>query len=112
MEHLLPEEIETTEPVENVHAAYLIEGDRMSSQYFEMEPGAVIPEHDHPHEQIGFLFEGEVTISVEDGTRTVSAGDGFYFEGGESHSVENTGGTTARGVDMFSPPRPEDYWSE
>lgn len=112
MEQLLPEDTDTSEPVEDVHAAYLIEGDRMSSQHFEMEPGAVIPEHEHPHEQIGFLYEGEITIFVEDGKQRISAGEGFFFPGGESHKVENTGETTARGVDVFSPPRPEDYWSE
>lgn len=112
MEHLLPQDVDTTEPVDNVHAAYLIEGDQMSSQHFEMDPGAVIPKHDHPHEQIGFLFEGEITLFAGGDRRTVSAGEGFFLPGGESHEVENTGDTTARGVDIFSPPRPEDYWSE
>lgn len=112
MKHLLPEDIATSEPVENVHAAYLIEGDQMSSQHFEMAPGAVIPEHDHPHEQIGFVYEGEITLFVGDDERTVASGEGFLLSGGESHKVENTGDTTARGVDVFSPPRPEDYWTE
>lgn len=112
MEHLLPEDVETSEPVENVHVAYLIEGDQMSAQQFEMEPGATIPEHDHPHEQIGFVYEGEITLSVGDEERVVGSGEGFLLRGGEAHSVENTGGTTVRGVDVFSPPRPEDYWSE
>jgi quercetin dioxygenase-like cupin family protein len=112
MEHLLPEDSETSEPVEDVHAAYLIEGNQMSSQHFEMNPGAVIPEHDHSHEQIGFVYEGEITLFVGDDKRTVSAGEGFFLPGGESHEVENTGETIARGVDIFSPPRPEDYWSE
>jgi quercetin dioxygenase-like cupin family protein len=112
MEHLLPEDVETSEPVENVRAAYLIEGDQMSCQHFEMGPGAVIPEHDHPHEQIGFVYEGEITLFVGDDERTVGSGEGFFLPGGESHKVENTGETVARGVDVFSPPRPEDYWSE
>lgn len=112
MEHLQPEDVETSEPVEAVHVAYLIEGDEMSSQQFEMEPGAVIPEHDHPHEQIGFVFEGEITLYVGDEERIVGPEEGFFLRGGEPHSVENTGGTTVRGVDVFSPPRPEDYWSE
>ncbi len=112
MEHLLPDEVDTSEPVENVRAAYLIEGEQMSSQHFEMDPGAVIPEHEHPHEQIGFVYEGEVTLFVGDEKRTVDAGEGFFLPGGEPHKVENTGETIARGVDIFSPPRPEDYWSE
>lgn len=112
MEHLIPEDVDTSEPVDDVYAAYLIEGDEMSSQHFEMDPGAVIPEHDHPHEQIGFVYEGEITLVVGDDERTVGAGEGFFLPGGEAHSVENTGETIARGVDIFSPPRPEDYWSE
>jgi quercetin dioxygenase-like cupin family protein len=77
-----------------------------------MDPGAVIPEHDHPHEQIGFVYQGEITLFVGDDERTVGSGEGFFLPGGESHKVENTGETIARGVDIFSPPRPEDYWSE
>ena len=112
MEHLVPDDVESTEPVDGIFASYLVEGERMSAQSFEMEPGAAIPEHDHHHEQFGFIYEGEVTFHLEDGDVVVTAGEGFLLDGGEPHSVENTGETVARGVDVFSPPRPEDYWSE
>lgn len=112
MDHLLPDEVDSTEPVDKVHVNYLIGGDQMSIQHFEMEAGAVIPEHNHPHEQIGFIYDGAVTLYTEDTERTVKAGEGFFLPGGEVHSVENASDETARGVDIFSPPRAEDFWSE
>lgn len=81
-------------------------------QRFEIEPGATVPEHSHPHEQTGYLREGTVTF-VSGGEETVvEAGDSFTVPGGESHSVTNDGDAVARGIDVFSPPREDPEWAE
>lgn len=103
---------ETTEAVENVHLAQLAAGEEMSVQHFEFEPGATVPSHDHPHEQTGFVYEGELTFLLEDGERTVSAGESYVLAGGEVHGAENRDETVVRGVDVFSPPRPNPDWAE
>jgi quercetin dioxygenase-like cupin family protein len=103
---------ETTEAVENVHLAQLTAGEEMSVQHFEFEPGASVPTHDHPHEQSGFVYEGELTFLLEDGEVVVEAGDSYVLAGGEVHGAENRGEAPVRGVDVFSPPRPNPDWAE
>lgn len=103
---------ETTEAVENVHLAQLAAGEEMSVQHFEFEPGASVPIHDHHHEQSGFIYEGELTFLLEDGELVVAAGDSYVIAGGEVHGAENRGETPVRGVDVFSPPRPNPDWAE
>ena len=110
MEHLVSNTGDVAEPVEGVRITYLTAGDQMSAQHFEIDPGAVVPEHDHHHEQFGFVHEGELTFFVDGTELVVEAGEGFAIPGGEPHAVENTGETVVRGIDLFSPPRSDDYW--
>ena len=101
-----------TEAVEQVHLAQLAAGEEMSVQHFRIEPGATVPEHDHHHEQAGFVYEGELTFLLDDGEVTVGAGESYVLAGHEVHGAENRGDTPVRGVDIFSPPRPDPDWAE
>jgi len=103
---------ETVEAVENVHLTQLAVGEKTSIQGFEIEPGATVPEHEHPHEQTGFLYEGELTFVVGGSELTVRAGESFTIPGGEPHAAENRGDVVADGVDVFAPPRPDPDWAE
>ena len=99
MERVGLSERETVEAVEKVHLAQLATGERTSIQSFEIEPGATVPEHSHHHEQTGFVYEGELTFLVDDGTVTVGPGDSFTIPGDEPHAAENRGEAVVRGVD-------------
>lgn len=103
---------ETTEAVENVHLAQLAAGEAMSVQHFEFDPGATVPSHDHHHEQTGFIYEGELTFLLEDGEVVVGAGESYVLAGEEVHGATNRGDVAVRGVDIFSPPRPNPDWAE
>jgi len=104
---------ESVEAVEAVHLAQLAAGERTSIQGFEIEPGATVPEHSHHHEQTGFVYEGALTFVLADGEeRTVEAGASFAIPGDEPHAAENRGEEPVRGVDVFSPPRPDPDWAE
>lgn len=99
--------------MDGVHLAQLAVGEGMSVQHFRIEPGATVPEHDHHHEQAGFVYEGELTFVAGGESRTesrVGPGDSYTIPGGEPHAVENGGDVAARGVDVFSPPRPNPDW--
>ena len=37
-------------------------GENLMLSYLEMDEGAVVPLHDHPHEQGGILLEGRVEL--------------------------------------------------
>lgn len=99
-----------TEVMEGVFLTQLAAGERMSIQHYHIEPGAVVPEHDHHHEQVGFLYEGSLTFVVDGEEIVVSTGESFALESGEPHEVVNRGDDAAKGIDIFSPPRLNPPW--
>ena len=105
-------DVETKEAAEGVHLALLAGTESMNVQHFEIEPGAVVEEHSHPHEQTGFVYEGEVTFVLEDEEIVCGPGDSYGIPGHQPHAAENRGDETVRGVDIFSPPRENPSWQE
>lgn len=99
-----------TEVMEGVFLTQLAAGERMSIQHYHIEPGAVVPEHDHHHEQVGFLYEGSLTFVIDGEEIVVSTGESFALESGEPHEVVNRGDDAAKGIDIFSPPRRNPPW--
>lgn len=113
MEFVASGERRSVEAVDGVHLIQLAVGERMSVQHFRIEPGAVVPEHDHRHEQVGFIYGGRLTFVLADGTeQVVAAGDSYELDGGEPHAAENRGDEPATGIDVFSPPRADPDWLE
>ena len=112
MERVGHSERESGEPVENVHLTALAAGEKASLQEFEIEPGATVPEHEHHHEQLGYVYEGEATFLSGGEEIVVGPGDSYSIPGGEPHAVENRGETAVRGVDIFAPPRTDPDWAE
>lgn len=59
------------------------------------EPGKRVPRHRHEHtEQVMIILEGDVTISVEGETRTLTAGDTVVVNRGLEHELHSAGGCT------------------
>ena len=112
MERIPRDAVEPTEAVDGVHLGLLAGGERMNVQSFEIEPGATVPEHSHPHEQVGLITAGELTFLVDDEAVVCGPGDSYAFAGGEPHAAENRGETTVRGIDVFSPPRDDPDWRD
>ncbi len=75
--------------------------------YFEFEPGAVIPPHKHPHEQITLILEGEMGLTVGEETRVLKAGEGAAIPPFVQHKAVILSRPT-RAVDAWYPVR-EDY---
>jgi quercetin dioxygenase-like cupin family protein len=101
---------EETEVEPGVHLAQLVAGDEMSIQHVRMEPGARVPKHSHHHEQVGYLYEGEITFLLDPGEATVGEGGSYRLESHETHGAENRGDETLLAIDIFSPPRPNPDW--
>ncbi len=74
---------------------------------FDMEPGAFIPPHSHPHEQSGVCVEGGGVLTSGGRSVEVKAGMAWVIPGGEEHSFR-AGERGAVIYEAFSPPR-EDY---
>src|SRR5215475_9978635 len=57
----------------------------------EFDPGAVVPKHTHPGEEVGFILSGELTVEVEGKpAQTLKAGDAFFIPAGTVHAGKNT----------------------
>ena len=52
-------------------------GESLMTCWIAMEPGAVVAEHSHVHEQLGVVVEGSVTLTVAGETRELVVGDAY-----------------------------------
>jgi quercetin dioxygenase-like cupin family protein len=82
-------------------------GQNMMLSYLEMDEGAIVPMHSHPHEQGGMLIKGKLELTIGDETRIVEAGVMFLIPPNVLHKAVAVGGPVLV-LDVFSPPR-EDY---
>jgi len=80
------------------------EAEKMTLSVVEMEPHAVIPEHSHPHEQIGYMVEGEFEFIIGGTSRWVTRGQIWRIPGGVPHKVI-AGDHHVRAIDVFYPVR-------
>lgn len=110
MEITTDADVESVEVVEGVHLTQGGAGENASIQRFYIEPGAEVPEHDHPHEQIGTVTRGTLTLVVDGDERVVHEGDTFVIPGGEPHAAKNDRDVPVEGFDVFSPPRTDPDW--
>lgn len=82
-------------------------GENIMLSYLEMEDGAEVPLHHHPHEQAGMLLKGRMQLTIGTETREVEAGSMFIIPPGTPHRAVAVGGPAVV-LDVFSPIR-EDY---
>lgn len=75
--------------------------------YLEMDEGAVVPLHSHPHEQGGMLIRGRLELTIGNETRVCEAGAMFMIPPNVPHRAVAVGGPAVV-LDVFSPVR-EDY---
>ena len=82
-------------------------GENLMLSYLEMDAKAVIPLHDHPHEQAGMLLEGKLELTIGEETRVVHPGAMFIVPPNVPHKAVAIDGP-ALVLDVFRPVR-EDY---
>ena len=82
-------------------------GQQVMLSVVQMEPGAVVERHQHPHEQIGVLLAGELTFTIGDQQQTLLPGQMWRIPGDVPHSAV-AGSEGVKALDVFSPVR-EDY---
>ncbi|MCL5965616.1 MAG: cupin domain-containing protein [Deltaproteobacteria bacterium] len=86
--------------------AKIASGEKLMFSLVTLEPGAVVPEHSHPHEQMGMLVSGTMEFTIA-GERRLLAGNEIYLvPGGVPHAAK-AGPRGAVALDAFSPPREE-----
>lgn len=86
--------------------ARFVHGENVTVSFWDLEPGATIPPHSHPHEQITSLISGEMEMTVAGETRRLGPGCVATIAPGVEHSVKAL--TECYVTDSFYPVR-EDY---
>jgi quercetin dioxygenase-like cupin family protein len=108
MDHIIrPKNIEKW-PLEKhvgVESKLLADGENMTVLWSKWEPGAIAPEHIHPHEQIGICFEGEIIFTINGEDSVVKAGEFYNIPSNTPHAERNEGDVAVILTDFFSPKR-------
>jgi quercetin dioxygenase-like cupin family protein len=62
-------------------------GEQIMSMVLEFKQGGVGSEHAHPHEQLGYVIQGKIEITIEGIVHQLIAGEQIYVRGNQRHSV-------------------------
>ena len=83
-----------------------VHGEKITLSFVDIEPGAQLPEHSHPHEQITYLIAGELDMVIGGEKISLTPGMVHVIPGNTPHSAYAR--TACKVLDAFSPVR-EDY---
>ena len=83
-----------------------VHSERMTFAYWEIDAGASLPKHAHPHEQVVNMLKGEFELVVEGTSYILKPGMVFAIPSNASH--EGKALTACEILDVFQPVR-EDY---
>ena len=78
----------------------------MSFVMWDIEAGAILPEHSHPHEQVVHVLEGSLEVTIDGETRVLRGGMVGIIPPNAVHSGRAL--TDCRVMDAFYPLR-DDY---
>lgn len=83
-----------------------VHGDKITLAFVDIKKGSSMPEHQHPHEQVTHILEGELEMVIGGEKMLLTAGTVHVIPGNTPHSALAL--TNCRVLDAFSPVR-EDY---
>lgn len=87
--------------------ARIVNGERLSIGFVDIDPHAQVPEHRHENEQVGFVLRGSVTMVVDGQSRALEVGETYTIASQVPHSAK-AGADGVSVVDVFAPVR-EDW---
>ena len=95
------------QPAEGINLKVLVHGKNMLMAKFKLTAGSVLPEHQHPHEQTGYLISGRIRFHAQ-GQEPFETGPGgsWYVEPDVPHWAETL--EDAEVIEVFHPIR-EDF---
>lgn len=82
-----------------------VEGQSLEGNIHTIAPGATNGgDINHVGEEVGYVLEGELELTVGRTTYHLKPGDSFFFRSEQPHSYRNTGTGTARVLWINTPP--------
>lgn len=94
------------EPVPGVLMRCLV-GDGAMLNLVDLEPGAEVGLHSHPHEQLGYVISGLIVMTIDGVDYPLEPGQAYRIPGGVEHAG-TSGPDGCRVLDIFQPVR-DDY---
>lgn len=82
-------------------------GKNLMLSYVEIEDGAVVSTHQHPHEQGGVVLSGRMELTIGNETCVLGPGEMYLIPPDTPHRAAAVGGRAVV-MDVFGPVR-EDY---
>ena len=95
-------QIEQRELIPGFHVRF-IHSESMTMAYWEIDAGAELPLHSHPHEQVANVLEGEIEFVLDREVRIGGPGTVVVIPGDVPHSGKAV--TRCRILDVFHPVR-------
>ena len=92
--------------LEGVWLKNLSHGEKTHLIEVKFNKGAIIPEHNHPHEQTGYLISGKLKFFSAEQEAIALPCDSWTFVGDSMHGAEALEESVV--IEIFSPAR-EDY---
>lgn len=77
----------------------------MTMQYWEIKPGIGAPIHSHPHEQLIYIRQGRLDVTIDGETYELAEGCFCLVPSGAEHATYNPGPEYCINVDVFVPER-------
>lgn len=99
------EQLPEREVIPGFHGRFA-HAERMTFAMWRLDAGAVLPPHEHPHEQVVNVFSGELELAMHGELHRLTAGTMLVIPPGVRHEGRVIG--DARVLDVFAPVR-EDY---
>ncbi len=82
-----------------------VHGDQLTWAFWEVEKGAEVPLHQHPHEQIMHVVKGAFSFTLNGETKVYKDGDVVVIPSNTPHA--GTAVTACTLMDVFTPVRTE-----
>jgi quercetin dioxygenase-like cupin family protein len=80
--------------------------ERLMLSVVDLEPGSVVEEHEHPHEQVGMVLQGRAIFTIGGEERALGPGDLYRIPGHIRHKIRALD-VPVRALDIFHPIREE-----
>jgi len=95
-----------TQVLEGIQIKTLCYGESTLMTEFLLQKDAILPEHDHPYEQTGYLVSGKIRLYIGNESKELVSGDSWNIAANVAHKAEILEDSVA--IEVFSPVR-EDY---
>lgn len=92
--------------LEGIERKTLVYGNNTLLCEFKLAKGKLLPMHQHPHEQTGYLVTGHMILIIDGERHEMKPGDSWTINGNVEHGAEIIEESLA--VEVFSPVR-DDY---